>query len=115
MKKRINAIVTDFKDILVKVLDAGRRREIIKIYYPKTDNSKAGWRNIQVYSLAIDPGPGAEHLIAGKDRISPGHILNAYTIGSRDKHCDSFILGKIKAAKLTNKKFRPKVGWKVEI
>ncbi|MBM4177464.1 hypothetical protein FJ208_01545, partial [Candidatus Gribaldobacteria bacterium] len=86
----------------------------ILIYYPKTENTKEGWREIEPYSLATDIGKQGEHLVYGKDLISPGHILNGYTIGSKDNHCDSFILGKISQVKLTQKRFAPRNNWQVE-
>jgi len=104
----------DFKDILKIIATAASKKETVEIYYPKTENTPEGWRKIEPYSLSTDIGLEGEHLIYGKDRIRPGHILNAFTIGSGDKHCDSFILGKIKKAKFTKKKFKPKNNWKVE-
>jgi len=104
----------DFADIVAIIAQAGGRRETVKIYYPKTARSTAGWREVEPYFLANDTGEAAEHLVYGEDRLSPGHIFNGYTLGSGDNHYDSFILGKIKAAKMTNQKFKPRFGWKVE-
>lgn len=103
---------TDFIDILKIIAKAARKMETVKIYYPKTENTAAGWREVEPYSLTTDIGKEGEHLVYGEDRLSPGHIFNGYTVASKDDHCDSFIIGKIKAAKLTNKKFKPK--WSVE-
>ncbi len=103
---------TDFREILRIIAKAGKKTETVRIYYPKTENTPKGWREVEPYSLATDIGPEGEHLIYGQDRLSPGHIFNGYTIGSSNDHCDSFIIGKIKVAKLTNKKFKPK--WSVE-
>jgi len=103
---------TDFREILEIIAKAARKIETAEIYYPKTENTPEGWREVEPYSLTTDIGEEGEHLIYGKDRLSPGHIFNGYTVGSQDKHCGSFIIGKIKAAKLANKKFEPK--WSVE-
>lgn len=100
----------DYTEILKIIAEAGRKKETVEIYYPKTDNSPSGWREVEPYSLTIDPA--GEHLIYGEDRLSPGHIFNGYVVGSRKKHCNSFIIGKIKKARLTNKKFNPK--WDIE-
>lgn len=100
----------DYNEILKIVAKAARKLETVEIYYAKTDNTKAGWREVEPYSLTIDPD--GEHLIYGQDRLSPGHIFNAYKVGSYNKHCNSFIIGKIKKARLTNNKFEAK--WSVE-
>lgn len=105
---------SSFKDILEVIAKAALELKTIKIYYPETEHSKAGWREIEPYSLATDIGYEGEHLIYNQDRIAPGHILNAYSVKSNDNHCDSFILGKIKDAKPTGKKFAPRNNWKVE-
>lgn len=102
----------DFRKILEIIAKAAKGMETVKIYYPKTENTPKGWREVEPYSLATDIGGEGEHLVYGEDRLSPGHIFNGYTVGTDDKHCDSFIIGKIKAARLTNKKFKPK--WSVE-
>ena len=104
----------DFKEILKIVAQAAKKRETVEIYYPKTENSSEGWREIEPYSLTNDLPPEGEHLIYGKDRISPGHILNAYSVEKNKNHCDSFIIGKIKRARLTGKKFIPRNNWRVE-
>jgi len=100
----------DYTEILKIIAEAGKREETVEIYYPKTDNNPAGWREVEPYSLSIDPA--GEHLIYGEDRLSPGHIFNGYDIKNKKKHCNSFIIGKIKKARLTNKKFNPK--WEIE-
>jgi len=102
----------DFKDILEIVSQAGKKRQTVEIYYPETENASEGWREVEPYSLATDIGKQGEHLVVGKEIILPGHIFNAFTAGSEDDHCDSFILGKIKKVRLTNKNFKPK--WPVE-
>jgi len=102
---------TDFREILEVIANSARRKETVEIYYPKTENNPEGWREVEPYSLATDLAPEGEHLIYGKDRLSPGHIFNGYTIGSYDKHCDSFIIGKIKAVRVAGKKFSPRNNW----
>lgn len=104
----------DFKDILKIIAKSARKSETVRIYYPKTDKSKAGWREVEPYSLTTDIGSDGEHLIYGKDRLSPGHIFNAYSVKKRIKHCDSFIIGKIKDARPTENKFKPRNKWKIE-
>lgn len=104
----------DFRKILEMISRAGSRRETIKIYYPKTENAPASWREVEPYSLTTDIGAEGEHLVYGQDRLSPGHIFNGYTRKGNDDHCDSFIIGKIKMARLTGRKFTPRNNWKVE-
>lgn len=103
----------DFPRILKVIGEAARSKKTISIYYPKTENNKKGWREIEPYSFATDIGKDGEHVFYGKEIITPGHIFNAYTVGSNDDHCDSFILGKIEKIKTTNNSFIPR--WKVEI
>jgi len=102
----------DFREILRIIAKAAKKTETVKIYYPKTENTPEGWREVEPYSLTTDIGPEGEHLVYGQDRLSPGHIFNGYTVRSRDNHCGSFIIGKIRKAKVTGKKFKPK--WPVE-
>ena len=104
----------DYQQIIQIIAKGAKRLETVEIYYPATERNPEGWREIEPYSLATDIGDEGEHLIYGKDRLSPGHILNAFTVGSGDDHCGSFIIGKIKAARLTGKKFKPRNNWKVE-
>lgn len=104
----------DFRKILAIIAKAAKKRETVEIYYPKTEHSGEGWREVEPYSLSTDIGPGGEHLIYGEDLLSPGHIFNGYTSGSQDDHCDSFIIGKIKQARLTDRRFKPRNNWKVE-
>ncbi|MCX6790906.1 MAG: hypothetical protein NTV62_01785 [Candidatus Gribaldobacteria bacterium] len=113
MIKVVNKIM-DFKEILGIIAQGASQRETVEIYYPKTQNTKAGWREVEPYSLATDVGEEGEHLVYGADRISPGHIFNGFTIKSNDDHCDSFIIGKIKKARPTGHQFKPRRGWKVE-
>ena len=104
----------DFREILNIIAKAAQQLETIEIYYPKTERTPEGWREVEPYSLTTDIGEEGEHLIYGQDRLSPGHIFNGYTVDSGDDHCDSFIIGKIKAARFTGKKFIPRNNWKVE-
>jgi len=104
----------DFRKILAIINKVASSRETVEIYYPKTENSKSGWREVEPYSLSTDIGKDGEHLVYGEDLLSPGHIFNAYTVSSKDKHCGSFIVGKIKLARVTGKKFQPRNNWKVE-
>jgi hypothetical protein len=106
--------VMELKEILDIIAEAAKALETIEIYYPKTENSKEGWREIEPYSLATDIAPEGEHLFYGKEYITPGHIFNAFTVGSKNKYCHSFILGKIKKVRKTGKKFLPRNNWKVE-
>lgn len=105
----------DFEIIIKNIAKAAKKSETIRIFYPKTDNSKEGWREVEPYSFTTDIGEDGEELLYGKDRIGPGHIFNGYTVGSGDDHCDSFIIGKIKNVSRTLKKFKPRNGWKIEI
>jgi len=100
------------EEILKTIAEAGRKSETVDIYYSKTDNNPEGWREVEPYSLTTDTGAEGEHLIYGEDRLSPGHILNAFVVGNKKKHCHSFIIGKIKEVKLTGYRFKPK--WPVE-
>lgn len=104
----------DFKDILEMIAKAAQKRETVKIYYPKTESTPEGWREIEPYSISTDVGPEGEHIVYGKERVEPGHILNAFTLGNKNIHCHSFILGKIKKTELTGKKFTPRKSWKIE-
>jgi hypothetical protein len=104
----------DYKEVLGIIAKAAKKLETVELYYPKTQNTNEGWREVEPYSLTTDIGPEGEHLVWGEDRLSPGHIFNGYTVGSGDKHCDSFIIGKIKQARLTGHRFKPRRYWKVE-
>ena len=105
--------VMNYLKILKIIAEAARERNTVEIYYPKTQNSPEGWREIEPYSITNDIGDDKEILIYGRDRLSPGHILNAYTIGSKNNYCNSFIIGKIERVRKTNRKFLPKNNWKV--
>jgi hypothetical protein len=104
----------DYQEILRIIAKAGSKSETVEIYYPETENTAEGWREVEPYSLTTDVGSEGEHLIYGQDRLSPGHIFNGYTVGSEDNHCDSFIIGKIKAARFAGNKFTPRNNWKIE-
>ena len=104
----------DFKDIVKIIAESAKKTETVKIFYPKTENTREGWREVEPYSFSTDIGQEGEHLVYGQDRLSPGHIFNAYTSDSKDDHCDSFIIGKIKSAKPTKNKFLARNGWKIE-
>ena len=104
---------TDYREIVGTIAKAARRKETIMIYYPKTENAKAGWREVEPYNIATDSGEEGEILVYGKEHVTPGHIFNGYTVGSGDKHLDSFIIGKIKNARRTGKKFRPRDSWEI--
>jgi hypothetical protein len=106
--------VMELKEILKMIAGAARTLETIEIYYPKTENSQEGWREVEPYSIAIDIAPEGEHIVYGKEHVTPGHIFNAYTLRSKDDYCHSFILGKIKKVRMTGKKFTPRESWKVE-
>ncbi len=105
--------IMNYSDILEVVAYAAKNKKTVEIYYPKTLNSPEGWREIEPYNLSNDIEDDKEILIYGKDRLSPGHILNAYTIGSKNDYCNSFIIGKIKKVRKTNRKFVPKNNWKI--
>lgn len=105
---------TDFREILRIIAKAAKNLETVEIYYPATENTPARWREVEPYSLTTDIGSEGEHLVYEKDRLSPGHIFNGYTVGSKDEHCDSFIVGKIKGARIIGKKFIPRNNWSVE-
>ena len=106
--------IMNYEKIIDLIAEAGKKKETIKIYYPATENTLKGWREVEPYSFSTDIGEEGEHLVYGQDRLSPGHIFNGYTVSSRDDHCDSFIITKIKAARLTNNKFKPRNSWQVE-
>ena len=91
-----------FDDILKIITDALLGDERMEIYYPRTENSKEGWRVIKPHSLTTDIPPDGEELVAGKDRLSPGHILNAMDNDS-EQELKSFIIGKIKKARRISK------------
>jgi len=60
----------DFREILRIIAEAARKLETVEIYYPKTENTPEGWREVEPYSLTTDIGEEGEHLIYGEDRLS---------------------------------------------
>ncbi len=96
----------DFKEVLKIIATAVSRGETVEIYYPKTEKSPALWREVIPESLTTDIPPQGEVLIYKKDRMSPGHIFNAYDINSKDNKIRSFIIGKIRLARLTGNKIK---------
>jgi hypothetical protein len=104
-------MVMRFKKILNIIGEGVKSSELVEIYYPKTKSHQEGWRKIEAYSLTTDLLPAGDYLIYDKDQLKPGHILNAYTVGSDDEKPHSFILGKIREARSTDEKFKPK--WKI--
>ena len=54
---------TDFREILEIIAKAARKMETVEIYYPKTENTPEGWREVEPYSLTTDVGEEGEHLI----------------------------------------------------
>lgn len=104
----------DFREILKIIAKSARKLETVEIYYPETENRPEGWREVEPYSLTTDVPPEGEHLVYGEDRLSPGHIFNGFTVDGQEDHCDSFIIGKIKNARFSGKKFTPRNNWKVE-
>jgi hypothetical protein len=91
--------IMDFYRIIEAVNEAILKERILEIYYPKTENSEEGWRKILPKNVTTDIPPDGETLVVGKDRLSPGHILNAYD-DKKSKELKSFILGKIKQARV---------------
>jgi hypothetical protein len=91
--------IMDFYNIVEMVNQSILKKEDLEIYYPQTENNKEGWRKITPYSITTDIPPEGEVLVIGKDRLSPGHILNAYD----GKELKSFILGKIKQTRIAKK------------
>ena len=96
--------IMDYREILDIVVKAISKGETVDIYYPATDNSPEGWREIQPYNFSVGTEIVSETLEYGKDKIGPGHILNARTIGFGDTDSHSFIIGKIQKARLTRRK-----------
>lgn len=112
-KKKSNPEIMGYLEILEIISNSAIQKKTVEIYYAKTTNSPEGWREIEPYSISNDIGDDKEILIYGKDRLSPGHILNAYTLGGKQNYCNSFIIGKIKKARKTNRSFIPRNNWKI--
>ncbi len=104
----------DYRVLLEIIAHLAMRKETVEIYYPATENSSKGWREIGPYAITIDVGDDVKDLVYGKDLISPRHILRAYTIGSSKNRCYSFIIGKIQKARITRRKFIPNKNWKIK-
>lgn len=94
----------DHREILDMVAKAVSKGETVDIYYPATENSPEGWREIEPYNFSVGTEMVSEVLEYGKDEIEPGHILNARTIGFGDTETHSFIMGKIRKARPTGRK-----------
>jgi hypothetical protein len=91
--------IMDFYNIVKYINEAILEKKDIEIYYLKTEKSNEGWRKITPYSVTTDIPPDGEVLVVGKDRLSPGHILNAYD----NEELKSFILGKIQQVRIPKK------------
>ncbi len=88
--------VMSFYDIIKEIQFAIINNVGIEIYYSQTENNKEGWRKIKPDNITTDIPPEGEVLVVDKDRLSPGHILNAHDLGDNNKEKKSFIIGKIK-------------------
>ena len=72
--------IMDFDQILDLIVLAGKKRRVLKICYPKTENSPSGWREVEPYSFSTDIGSQGEHLTLEKEEILPGHILDRKSV-----------------------------------
>jgi hypothetical protein len=106
-----NNEIMDYRKVLEIIADSALKKETVEIYYPATESSPEGWREIEPYGISTDIDNQGEVLNYGRDSISPGHILKAYTLNSGLTECHSFILGKIKKARKTKRKFTPRKDW----
>jgi len=104
----------DYLEVLKIIAEAGSKLETVEIYYPETENTPEGWREVEPYSLRTTTGENGEKLVYGIDEIKPEHIFYGYTVNSDDEHCDGFIIGKIQEARSTGNKFFPRNNWVVE-
>ncbi len=104
----------DHREILNIIAESALKKETVEIYYPSTENSPEGWREIEPYCISDGTESDSQELFYGKDQISPGHILKARNVGSRDCDCHSFIIGKIKKVRSTGRKFIPLKGLKIK-
>lgn len=102
MAKRVE--IMEHREILEIVAKAISKRETVDIYYPATDNSPEGWREIEPYGFFVGTETFSERLEYIRDPIEPGHILSARTIGFGDSGTHSFIIGKIRKARSTRRK-----------
>ncbi len=96
--------VMDFYEITEIITRALIKKGRVEIYYPRTDKSEEGWREIEPESITTDIPPEGEKLVVGEDRLSPGHILNAYDVEAGEKELKSFIFGKIKQARISSRR-----------
>ncbi len=95
--------IMDFYKIIEIIKEAFRDGKKIEIYYPKTENREKGWRKITPINITTDIPPDGETLVVEKDRLSPGHILNATdekNNNTKKEQTKSFIIGKIRKAKI---------------
>ncbi|HQB18650.1 MAG: hypothetical protein BWY34_00139 [Parcubacteria group bacterium ADurb.Bin247] len=92
----------DYIQVVNMINQSIKSKKTIEIYYPKTQNSPEGWREIEPFGFFDDIEEGATKITSN---FSPGHILKAYTIGDTTKTLQSFIIGKIIKARKTNRKF----------
>lgn len=104
----------EIPEILKIIAKSGSNLETVEIYYPQTENTPEGWREVEPYSLRTTTGEEGRRLIHGVDEIKPEHIFYGYTVNSGDEHCDGFTIGKLQNAKPTGRKFTPRNNWKVE-
>ncbi len=105
--------IMNHSEIVDIIAQSSKNLFTVEIYYPETDNSPEGWREIEAYSFKPDLDDSDDFLVYKRDEISPGHILSAYTLASRNKSRSSFILGKIKKARRTKRKFQPRNDWQI--
>lgn len=94
--------IMDYRRVVNIINQSIRDKKTLEIYYPKTQNSPEGWREIEPFGIFDDTDTNANIV---ENNISPGHILKAYTIGNSSKTLQSFIIGKIMKARKTNRKF----------
>lgn len=94
--------IMDYKNVVSIINQSIKSKKTIEIYYPKTQNSPEGWREIEPFNVFDDTEDNA---LIIKNNFSPGHILKAYTIGDPSKTLQSFIIGKIIKARKTNRGF----------
>ena len=94
----------DHREILEIVTKAMSKGETVEIYYPATENSPEGWREIEPYGFFIGTETFSDRIDPERESIEPGHILNARTVGFGDAKTHSFIVGKIRKVRPTGRK-----------
>lgn len=94
--------IMDFYNIIEIITTAITEGKKVDVYYPKTENREEGWRTILPKNITTDIPPEGEELVLRKDRMSPGHILNAEDVEENNKE-KSFIIGKIKQVRFSKK------------